>query len=234
MINIKSLKKSFDDLIIFQNFNIDFEDNIITGLLGPSGCGKTTLLNIISGLIDYDEGDIKGVDRNSISYIFQEPRLLEWMTVFENIEFVLKDKYLKSEYTDIINKYLKLVELYEFKDYYPEKLSGGMKQRASIARAFANPSKLLLMDEPFKGLDINLKYNLINAFIKLWEEDKKTIISVTHDIDEILRIADKVYILGDRPLKILNEISINIPRDNRQRENKEMNKYYNLLGEEFN
>lgn len=218
MIKINNLNKSYGELEVFHNLNIDFNENRITGILGSSGCGKTTLLNIISGLVDYDSGDINGVNTKSISYIFQEPRLLEWMTVRGNIEFVLREKYDKEEYTKIIDEILKLVNLYDFVNYIPSQLSGGMKQRVSIARAFAYPSKILLMDEPFKGLDINLKRSLINSFIDLWTHKKKTVIFISHDIDEMLMICEEIYILGSNPTQVIEEIKIDIPHIDRNKD----------------
>ena len=150
---IKSLNKSYADLNVFKNFKIQIPEKKITCILGPSGCGKTTLLNIIGGIIKADSGEFKGFEDNVVSYLFQEPRLLKWKTVWGNIEFVLKDIYSREKRNEILSRYLEMVDLKDFKDYYPDKLSGGMVQRVSIARAFIYPSDILLMDEPFKGLE---------------------------------------------------------------------------------
>ncbi|PAB59890.1 ABC transporter ATP-binding protein [Anaeromicrobium sediminis] len=207
-ISIKNLNKSYDDLKVYKDFNIKFEKNKINTLLGPSGCGKTTLINIIAGLSKYDSGHIEGLDFRNISYIFQEPRLIPWLSVYDNIDFVLKGQFEQKKRDQIIRSHLELVNLHEFKDYYPENLSGGMKQRVSIARAFSYPSNILLMDEPFKGLDMSLKQDIINSFIKLYEKQPKTIIYVTHHIDESLLLSDYIYILNNSPVEIIEKISI--------------------------
>lgn len=215
-IKIEGLTKHFSTLSVFNNFDIHITDKKITCILGPSGCGKTTLLNIISGLVKPDSGSLSGFDTQSISYIFQEPRLLNWMSVWNNIDFVLKDIYPRAYRNEIIKEYLSMVNLYDFKDYHPNKLSGGMKQRVSIARAFVYPSKLLIMDEPFKGLDNKLKYSLIEDFLQLWFKNERTVIFVTHDIDEALLLSDEIFILDSNPAKIKDHIYIDTPKQGRK------------------
>ena len=208
MIELNKVFKKFDENIIFDNFNLKIEDNEITTILGPSGCGKTTLLKIISGLDQDYEGDILGIDLSKISFIFQEPRLLNWKSVYDNIAFVTDNE-------PVIDEALRLVDLEEEKDLYPKNLSGGMKQRVAIARAFAYPSKLLLMDEGFTGLDLKIKLELIDYFIKIWEKDQKTVIHITHDIDEALLLSDRVIQFSSNPINILNDLRITIDKDER-------------------
>ncbi len=206
---IKNLCKSYDSSYIFDGLDMDVVENKITCILGPSGIGKTTLLNIISGLTAPDSGDISDFKSRDFSYIFQEPRLLYWKTVYENINFALKDIYKEKELISRVNNYLEIVGLYKYKDYYPNKLSGGMQQRVSIARAFAYPSEILLMDEPFKSLDAKLKKNLLYSFMSLWDADKRTVVFVTHDIEEAAYVSNFVYVLEDSfPTKIKNTIQI--------------------------
>ncbi len=192
MIEIINLSKKYGELAVFEKFNLEIEESEITCILGRSGCGKSTLLNIIAGLIPFDKGEIKGVDYNRISYIFQDPRLLPWLTALENVKLVL----LSLEEPKIAEKtaarYLEMVGLKEYYDFYPHQLSGGMKQRVAIARAFAYPSDLLLMDEPFKGLDIELKENLISSFLDIWAKQKKTVVFVTHEIEDAEKIGHKL------------------------------------------
>lgn len=191
-VQIKNLYKSYDNHVVYDNLNMSFFKNKITVLLGPSGCGKTTLLNIIGGIEKKYGGEVILKDR-SISYIFQEDRLIPNLTVFENIAFVLKSVMSKEEVTKITNKYLNLVKLWDYKDMIPRKLSGGMKRRVAIARAFAYKSSLLLMDEPFKGLDMKLRNEIIEEFIRIHNEDKRTVILVTHDIKEAEALGDEIY-----------------------------------------
>lgn len=202
MIKINRLKKNYDSKKIFNDFNMNIEPYEITCILGPSGVGKTTLFNVISGLTDYDGGEITGIENRNISYLFQEPRLLPWLTVYENIDIVLKNIYPEKKRNEVITHHLEMVGLIEYIDNKPEELSGGMKQRLAIARTFAYPSTLLLMDEPFQGLDVKLKNDIIGSFLKLWEKDKRTVLFITHDIDEALKVSDQIYIIQDNPVKI--------------------------------
>lgn len=210
-LEIKNLSKSFDKKLVFSDFNIDFPESTITCILGPSGCGKTTLLNTIANLVVPDRGQFIGFDTKVISYIFQDHRLLPWKTVAENIRFVLNSLYPEPEQNKIVNRFIKLVDLEGFEDYYPAQLSGGMRQRVSIARAFAYPSDLVLMDEPLKGLDIKLKLNLIKAFSRIWQTDKRTVIFVTHDVDEALLLGNEIIVLSQSPVKIKSQHKLDIP-----------------------
>ncbi|MGE0090429.1 MAG: ABC transporter ATP-binding protein [Bacteroidales bacterium] len=205
-LKIKNLSKSFQDHVIYSDFSIEIPEHTITCILGPSGCGKTTLLNLISKTTLPDSGEFIGFDNYVISYIFQEPRLLPWKTVRENIAFVL-NKDNNSE--DLVNKYIQLVELEQFADYFPSKLSGGMKQRVAIARAFAYPSDIILMDEPLKTLDFKLKQNLMNSFRQIWQYDKRTVLFVTHEVDEALMLGNDIYVFSKAPVEIIQKFSIN-------------------------
>ena len=215
-IQIKNLTKEYGRLKVYENFSLSVPEQKVTCILGPSGCGKTTLLNMISGLIKPDSGEFKGFNHQSISYLFQEQRLLPWKTVWQNIDFVIKDLYPKQQRAELIGRYLKMVNLVDFKHYKPNQLSGGMKQRVSIARAFVFPSDILLMDEPFKGLDMELKISVLNSFINLWQQDLRTVIFVTHDIDEALYLGDKIHLLGGLPSRVKQTVNIPIPKNERR------------------
>lgn len=216
MLKIRNLTKGFGTLEVFRNFNISIEENMITCIIGPSGCGKTTLLNIIGGLLKADGIDINAFENKTFSYVFQEPRLLEWKTVRENVEFAVRDVYEERIREDKVAKYLEIVEMKDFASYYPGQLSGGMKQRTSIARAFAYPSEVLLMDEPFHSLDVKLKLSVIDAFARLWEEDRRTVVYITHDIDEALMLADRVCLLSPLKEGAEFEYMVDIPRRERE------------------
>lgn len=201
-IQVKNLYKKYDDKIIFKDFNITFKENKVNTIVGKSGCGKTTLLKIISNIEEKDSGKIEGVNINSISYIFQEDRLVEWLTVKENLKLILKNDYKKEELDDICKKYLNLVGVQDFENYYPQSLSGGIRQRVNIARAFAKPSKLIIMDEPFKSIDIKNKNDIMKAFENAFKEETRTVLFVTHDIDEAIYFMGQIYILGGNPVSI--------------------------------
>jgi NitT/TauT family transport system ATP-binding protein len=209
MITINNLSKKFNDKIIFDNFNFNIEENKINCILGPSGIGKTTLVKLLTGLDSYDSGKIQGMHDKKFSYIFQEPRLLPWLNVYDNIDFILKSVFSNNnERKKIIIDNLTLVNLESSTTLYPSELSGGMMQRLSIARAFSYPSHVLFMDEPFSGLDIKLKMSVMNSFRSIWSKSLKTVIFITHDIDEAVFLADKIYILDQSPARIIYEKNI--------------------------
>ena len=214
-LEIKDLYKDFGEISLFREFCLGFPEGTITCILGPSGCGKTTLLNIIGNIIKPDKGILTGFDEKIISYIFQDPRLLPWKTVKGNIEFALSKDMPEVVRKKLTDQFIRLVELDGFADYYPAKLSGGMRQRVSIARAFAYPSDLILMDEPLKGLDIKLKLNLIQTFSRIWQADKRTVIFVTHDVDESLLLSNEIVVMSQAPVKIVASQKVEIPISNR-------------------
>lgn len=199
-----NIKKNYGERKILAGVSFEGEEGKVTVILGESGCGKSTLLGILSNNIKDFSGEIV-FDRDissGISYIFQEDTLIPWKTVYENIEYVLKDKISASEMKAYIEKYLKMVNLLEYKDEYPEHLSGGMKRRVGIARAFAYPSDYLFMDEPFEFLDIKTKGEIIEYFKLLQEENKKTVLFITHDIESALKIGDKIVVFSSKPTRV--------------------------------
>lgn len=214
MIRLVNINKKFDNLEILKNFNISFEENKISCLFGPSGVGKTTIANITANLISVDSGEVTGTEKAVYSYVFQEPRLLDWYSVYDNINFVLKDVYDDDKRVNIINNYINMVELNGYENYKPNSLSGGMCQRVSLARAFAYPSTFLILDEPFKGLDLKLKNEMILLFKKLWNESKRTVLFITHDVDEAVNLSNFIYIIKNKPVEIIEKINMeNINKD---------------------
>lgn len=202
IISIKNVNKKFNNKIIFQDFNIDFYKNEINCIVGKSGCGKSTLLNIISGIIPNDRKNFETIEKYGVSYIFQDDRLIDWLTVEENIKLVVKKLYSKKITDELIDKYLDLVGIKEYKNYYPQMLSGGLRQRVNIARAFIYPSSIVIMDEPFKSIDVINKEIIIKNLKQILEKEQRTVLFVTHDIDEALLISDKIYVLGNSPIEV--------------------------------
>ena len=209
MLKLNNIYKAYNNEKLYENFSIEFEENKISCILGPSGLGKTTLVNMITGIIMPDSGEISLPANSKFSYVFQEPRLLEWYNVYDNVDIVLKKYYNSSERKSIIEKTLKLVDLQEFSKYKISELSGGMAQRVSIARALSYPSNILILDEPFKGLDYKLMEDLILNLKNILLEDKRTVIYITHDIDQALFLSDYIYILNKKPIEIINKFSKN-------------------------
>lgn len=205
MFKYENISKSYEKLKILDDFNLTIEKNEVTCLCGPSGCGKTTLLKIISGIDKNYEGLVSGVDYERVSFVFQESRLIPWLNVYENLKFVIDDKYDKEELDKIILEYLDKVNLLDFKHVYPNELSGGMKQRVSLARALVYPHDLLILDEPFQGLDEALKDEFILLLKKIIKEESRTVIMVTHQMNEARSLAHRIVFLGGQPLKIISQ-----------------------------
>lgn len=199
---IKNIKKSFEDLLVLDHISIDFQKESITCILGPSGCGKSTLLNIITGIIQDYEGEVVGFEREEVSFIFQEDRLIPWLNVYDNMKLVLKGKYKDQELKQRILDYIAMVGIEDYLSFYPSDLSGGMRQRVSIARALAYSGNIIIMDEPFKSIDMKNKRQLIIDFKEICNKTKATVIFVTHDIDEAIELGDCIHILSDKPTSI--------------------------------
>lgn len=214
-ITIKNLSVKYDDLVVFDSFNATFEKGKINVILGGSGVGKSTLIGSIAGLVKHD-GDIEGVD-GGISLIFQKDRLIPSISVFKNLDLVLKGIFKdKEERKNRIDEMLKILEIEDCRDKRPTEISGGQAQRVALARAFLYPSEVLLMDEPFKALDTALRHRLLQWLFRLDEMSPKTIILVTHAIDECLLSADKYMVLGGKPATIVLEGRIDTDKKERK------------------
>ncbi len=203
-LSLNHITKYYGKLNVFTDLSVNFLSGKINCILGPSGCGKTTLLNIISGTVTVDGGDRSDFPGRPMSYVFQDPRLLPWKTVRGNIAFVLKDRMKGTALQNRIDDHITRVRLQSFRDYYPKQLSGGMKQRVSLARAFSFDSEVILLDEPFKALDLKLRNDLTRQFMDLWNNDPRTAIFVTHDVDEAVALGDRIIILGTPPLGLVS------------------------------
>ena len=235
-IDIKDLSfgygnKMIIDKMIFKDFSLsldnegtrdsktDIDDYRPVVILGPSGCGKTTLLRLIAGtlapILEAGVNQMISKSSESVSFIFQEPRLLSWFTILENISILLRSIFGEAKARERAMQFLKLVSLENEALSLPDKLSGGQLQRASIARAFAFPSELLLMDEPFQSLDIPLRIELMELCLSLLEKEKRLSILVTHDPREAVFMGRRILVLGHAPKGIVFDENIYLPKEER-------------------
>jgi len=220
ILELKSLGKNFDkNFEVIKNINLKVNKGEFVCFIGPSGCGKTVLLYTIAGFLQPSSGKIlvKGKKVNSIGLdrimVFQDHMLFPWKTVYENILFGLFNSKLgKKDQATLAKSYLDLVDLSKFKDWPIHKLSGGMKQRVAFARALILNPEILLMDEPFSSLDSIARRQLRKSLIKIWQKTHKTILFVTHSINEAIYMADTIYIMSSRPTSIKKSYTIKLPR----------------------
>jgi NitT/TauT family transport system ATP-binding protein len=201
---------------VLEDINLAVHDGEFVCLVGPSGCGKSTLLNTMGGFlsptggaVSIDGEVVRGPDPRRI-FVFQERGVFPWLTVEENVGFGLF-KLSRSERSQRIAHYIKMVGLQGFEEAYPAELSGGMKQRLEVARAFAVNPDMLYLDEPFGALDSITRLIMRGELLRIWEAERKTIIFVTHDIDEAVQLADRVVVLSARPASIQQIVNIDIP-----------------------
>jgi NitT/TauT family transport system ATP-binding protein len=204
MLKIKHLSKVFNGkhLKVLDDISFQVGPSEIVIVTGPSGCGKTTLLRIISGNITHFEGAIN-TSFSKTGFVFQEDRLLEWKTVFENVCLVAQDGN-KERAMELLRE----VGLGGFESYHPKDLSGGMRQRCAIARALFYGSDILLLDEPFRSLDHKLRQEMLKLVNEIKTEEKTAVLFVTHDIDEALKLADKIIVLTKRPARVAGVFTI--------------------------
>ena len=203
---LENLGVKYDDKVIFDGFNLELSEHKISVILGGSGVGKTTLLNVIAGLKDYT-GSIK-TDEAGVSYIFQKDRLIPTISVYKNLDLILRAQIKdKKERREKIENMLALLEISDIEDKLPTEISGGQAQRVAMARAYLYDSDILLLDEPFKALDTSLKARLLGALVELNEKSPRTIVFVTHAIDECLLAADEYFVLGKGEDEAVNVVA---------------------------
>ncbi len=207
--------KAFGEVEVLKRIDLAFVEGTISVILGPSGCGKTTLLNIIAGLLPFDSGERRGFAGTRFSYAFQEPRLLPWLSARENAAFALSGVMGREMALARVDVLLKAAGLGDSGDKRPAELSGGMRQRLSIVRAFAFPAQVLLLDEAFIAVDLKTKIDLMDVFLDLWRREKPTVICVTHDVEEAVYLADRAIVLSPRPSTILDDFRIDTAREGR-------------------
>ncbi len=218
---IRNLTKRYLDgsVLAFENLNLEVHENEILCILGPSGCGKTTLLKIIDGLMAADAGEVQ-IDgervqgpRPTVAMVFQHFGLFPWKTVKENIGYGLRVQGRPAaEIEAAVQKYVKMVSLEGFEQAYPYQLSGGMQQRSGLARALAINPKILLMDEPFGAVDAQTREILQDEMLRIWEVEKKTMVFITHSIDEAILLGDRVVVMSPRPGRIRETLTVHLPR----------------------
>lgn len=227
-LTVSGLEKIFQDgkrgdVIALKDLSFEVNNGEFFCIVGPSGCGKSTLLQMVLGLerpsrgiIKIDDSPVNG-PRQDCGMVFQEYALFPWKTILQNVEFGPKMRRIpKQERRDISRKYIELTGLQGFEEYYPHEISGGMKQRVAIARALANEPSILLMDEPFAAVDAQLRENLQHEILQIWNKTKKTIIFVTHQIEEAVFLADRLLVMSARPGSVKVILEHNLPRPREQ------------------
>ena len=202
---------------VLEDITLDVREGEFICIVGPSGCGKSTLLNIAGGFLNATDGEIlidgspvKGPDPKRM-FIFQENGVFPWLTVEENVEFGVKRR-TGAERRELTHHYIEMVGLTGFEKTYPRELSGGMKQRVEIARALAAEPDVLFMDEPFGALDYLTRMRLRAELTQIWEREKRTVLFVTHDVEEAVQLADRVVVMGKRPARIRSIVPVDVPR----------------------
>ncbi len=218
---IRNLTKRYleGSVLAFENLNLEVSENEILCILGPSGCGKTTLLKIIDGLLPADGGEVH-IDgervagpRPTVAMVFQHFGLFPWKTVAENIGYGLRVQGRPgAEIAAAVQHYVKVVGLEGFEQAYPYQLSGGMQQRCGLARALAINPKTLLMDEPFGAVDAQTREILQEELLRIWEAEKKTMVFITHSIDEAILLGDRVVVMSPRPGQVREILTVHLPR----------------------
>ena len=226
LVAIENVTKTYrprgaEPVFALTDVNVDIHDNEIVSLIGPSGCGKSTLLRIIAGLDKEYDGTLNWSREprpgKDIGFVFQEPALLPWRTVRRNVAIGLEVQGVSaSEQRDRVDYLLGLVGLQDFAESFPRQLSGGMRQRVAIVRALAYDPQILLMDEPFGALDAITRDKLHDDMLRIWEETKKTIVIVTHAVDEATYLSSRVVVMSARPGRIRSVHTVPIDRENRE------------------
>ena len=218
-VKVNHLTKKFGDLLVLNDMSFDVEDGDLLCVVGPTGCGKTTFLNSLTKIYEITDGEIllngEQVDpkKQNIAYIFQGDSTMPWLTVEENVRFGLDIKKIpETRKKEQVDKYLEIVGLSKYRKYYPKQLSASMLQRVSIARAFATEPELLLMDEPYGQLDIELRFKLEDELVKLWQMTGTTVLFITHNIEEAVYLGNKIMVLTNKPTTVKKTLINELPR----------------------
>lgn len=217
-VKVQNLTKCFGELKVLDNISFEVAEGEFLCVVGPTGCGKTTFLNSLTKLYEPTSGEILingesvNLKKHNVSYILQEKSTMEWLTVEENVGFGLELKGIKgNEKKKAVDEMLEMVGLKEYRNYYPNEISASMLQRVVIARAFATKPELLLMDEPYGQLDIELRFKLEDELIKLWKKTGTTIIFITHNIEEAVYMSENILVLTNKPTQIKERVVNDLP-----------------------
>jgi sulfonate transport system ATP-binding protein len=215
-VSIKHASKQFGGQPVINDVSFDVRAGEVVSLIGPSGCGKSTLLRLLAGLegdhsgqLSIDGAPVTGAN-TGVGLMFQEPRLMPWLTVADNVAFGLRGQHARD--TEAITALLDQVQMHDAAGMLPKQLSGGMAQRAALARALATKPTLLLLDEPFSAVDAITRIHLQDLLLDTWQRTQLTMLLVTHDLDEALTLSDRVIVLSDRPASITAIIDVALPR----------------------
>ncbi len=203
---LENVSHDFDGLAVLRNLNLRIKTGELVVIVGPSGCGKTTLLNLLSGYIQPSSGKVK-IDGN-IRTVYQQDGLFPWLTVVENIAMGLRSIKDHTDHKKEVRDLIELIHLEGFENHYPHQLSGGMRQRVELARVLAGDSDILLMDEPFSALDYQTRLRMRYEFVRILNKRPRTVVFVTHDIEEAAQMADRVIVLSNRPAHIIRELDV--------------------------
>ncbi len=218
-LEIIHFKQNYENMPIIDDISLKLRENEFVTLIGPSGCGKSTIFNMISGLVRIDIGQvfIEGKDSTGetgkVSYMFQKDLLLPWKKIIDNAALPLRIRgYSKKDSRQRVGKYFKLFGLEGFESKYPHQLSGGMQQRAALMRTYMSSKDIILLDEPFGGLDAITRFKMQNWLLEILGQLKVSILFITHDIEEAIFLSDRIYVLSNRPAKIKKEIIVTLPK----------------------
>ncbi|WP_300408947.1 ABC transporter ATP-binding protein [Lagierella sp.] len=242
-LEVKNISKAFKETdgikLVLNDISFEVEEGEIVTLLGPSGCGKTTMLSIIAGFKKQDKGSVLLNDQPVIeagpdkAFMFQNYALYPWMTVEKNILFpMVQAKMDKEKQRDRLEYLLRISRLEEYRNYYPQKISGGMKQRTALVRALAVKPEILLMDEPLGALDIEMRQSLQNELLEIFKNEKLTVIIVTHDVSEAIYLSDRVILMSTNYGEIILNEKIDLPYPRNPKDEK-FKEYVGLLSNKF-
>ena len=209
-LGIQNVSVRFESVEVFRNLSLEISRGEFVAVVGPSGCGKTTLLNLFSGFLKPSAGQV--VCDGHVRMVYQLDSLFPWQTAAQNIALGVRGIKSESARTNQLNDMLRLINLEEFADHYPHQLSGGMRQRVELARALIGDSDILLLDEPFSSLDYLARLRMRRELARMLEELPRTVVLVTHDIEEAAQLADRILVLSERPARICRELETSLGR----------------------